>query len=174
MHSSCFGHRGSAVPPSNDSAISVRIKWKLKLILRVQGDHWGLAFFPWSFIIFSRCFLFLAPRKGSRYSKSLPCPSVLVIGGETGGRTRCLRSPGSGRSSMAGKGTAGLCGGNARTEVFSSFPQFRTQPACWVSALAPAEASWELSPVPLPSLTVMLFLKPFCCITSSLPLFALC
>lgn len=32
-------------PPAVMSLVFVRIKGKLKLILRVQGDLWGLAFF---------------------------------------------------------------------------------------------------------------------------------
>ena len=90
--------------------------------------------------------------------------------------TWCLSSPSSGGTLMAGKGTAGLCRGNTCTKMFGSSPQFKTkeptgfQPSC--SALVPAQASSELGPVSLPSVTIILFLKSFCCVTSLLPVFA--
>lgn len=71
-----------AVPASRDVTIYVWIKGKLKLILTVQGDLWGLAFFfffPDHSVFLADAFLFLAPHRGSRYWKSQPCPSSLIV-----------------------------------------------------------------------------------------------
>lgn len=45
-HNCRFCPWSRAVPTSGDITICVRIKGKLKLILGVQGDLWGLAFLP--------------------------------------------------------------------------------------------------------------------------------